>query len=139
MTVQVTADLQGDEFGFLRGKLDEFNEEVFGPTKVSEFGLAIRDDQGEVVGGLIGSVLWNWLHVHVIWVSKELRGQDYGSKLLKEAESEAIRRGCKFAKLHTFSFQAKPFYERHGYSVIAETEDFPEGHTQYLMFKQLNE
>ena len=26
VTLEVTADLQGDEFGFLRGKLDEFNE-----------------------------------------------------------------------------------------------------------------
>ena len=137
MELRVTADLERDEYQFLRDRLDEYNAETYGPTKVTEFGLAIRRQDHAVVGGLIGSVLWDWLHIHVIWVSKELRGDGYGSQLLSAAEKEGLVRGCNYVKLHTFSFQARPFYERHGYSVIAETKDFPQGHSQYLMFKQL--
>lgn len=36
------------------------------------------------------------------------------------------------------SFQARPFYEAHGYSVLVEKKDFPKGHSQFLMFKELD-
>ena len=62
---------------------------------------------------------------------------DYGSKLLFQAEQEAKIFGAEFVRRHTFSFQARPFYERHGYVVISETENFPKGHSQYLMIKAL--
>lgn len=137
MAFEITADLEGTEFQFLRDKLDESNAGVVGPSRVHEFGLALRDNTGEVVGGVIASVLWEWLHVHVIWVSDDLRGEGYGSGLLVAAESQGLSLGCRYAKLHTFSFQARPFYEKHGYAMIAETKDFPRGHSQYLMFKQL--
>ena len=138
MELEITADLGQEERQFVREKLDEFNAEAFGPTTVEEFGLAIRDEAGNPIGGLTGSVLWDWLHIHVIWVSEELRKQGLGSKLMLAGEQEGVKRGCKYAKLHTFSFQARPFYERQGYQVIAETKDFPEGHSQYLMFKPLD-
>jgi iron complex outermembrane receptor protein len=47
------------------------------------------------------------------------------------------KRGCHSAYLDTFSFQAKPFYERCGYEVFGVLEDFPKGHQRFFMRKSL--
>ena len=137
MSLTITPGLDSEEMQLVRNKLDEANAEAYGPAEVQEFGLGVRNEHGDLVGGLIGSILWDWLHVHVIWVSKDLRSKGHGAELLAAGEQEGRRRGAKYVKLHTFSFQARPFYEKQGYRVIAETKDFPEGHSQYLMFKTL--
>jgi ribosomal protein S18 acetylase RimI-like enzyme len=108
-----------------------------GKRETIELGYAIRDDNGELIAGLIGSIVWTMLHINVIWVSDVLRGNNIGSKLMLQAEQEAKQQGCEFARLRTFSFQARPFYERLGYIVINEAENFPTGHSQYLMVKAL--
>jgi hypothetical protein len=42
-------------------------------------------------------------------------------------------------QLSTFSFQARPFYEKLGYEVFATLEDCPVGHCEYFLRKQLAE
>jgi hypothetical protein len=41
------------------------------------------------------------------------------------------------AFLDTFSFQARPFYEKLGYHVFGMLENHPAGHQHYFMTKQL--
>jgi hypothetical protein len=53
------------------------------------------------------------------------------------AESEAVHRGCQDAFLDTFSFQARPLYERLGYRVVGTIPGFPPGHERYFMVKFL--
>ena len=54
-------------------------------------------------------------------------------------EAEAIRRGCKGAYLDTFSYQARPFYEKLGYEVFGTLDDYPTGHQRFYMRKRLSE
>jgi ribosomal protein S18 acetylase RimI-like enzyme len=72
-----------------------------------------------------------------MWVREELRGRAYGRSLLTLAEEEARQRGARHAHLDTFSFQAPGFYERHGYRVFGELQDFPRGHRRYYLTKEL--
>lgn len=65
------------------------------------------------------------------------RGNGYGKKLLEAAEDEAKSQGCRAVFLSTFSFQARPFYERLGYEVVGELSDYPPDHAYYLMTKTL--
>ena len=53
------------------------------------------------------------------------------------AYAEAERRGCRTAWLDTYDFQARPFYERHGYVMFAEFDDLPGGHRRWFMKKRL--
>jgi hypothetical protein len=41
------------------------------------------------------------------------------------------------AWLETYSFQARPFYERHGYTVFGVLDNHPIGHQRYFMQKAL--
>ncbi len=66
-----------------------------------------------------------------------MRSQGVGAALLEAFETEARRRGCAIVFLDTFSFQARPFYERHGYAVALAIEGYGDGITRFTMLKRL--
>ena len=70
-------------------------------------------------------------------VSKELRGKHIGSELLKAAEDEAVKRGCKYAFVDTFSFQAPEFYTKHGYKDVFALEEYPVSGKRHYYIKEL--
>jgi GNAT superfamily N-acetyltransferase len=99
--------------------------------------LAARDGDGALIGGLVGETGWRWLHVDLLWIAEGHRGRGIGSVLLAKAEEEARVRGCHHVYLDTFDFQARPFYERLGYSVFGVQEDYPPGHRRFYLAKPL--
>lgn len=94
-----------------------------------------RDARGTLIGGIQGQVNWNWLHIALFWVSGSARHRGLGSRLLAAIEAAAIERGCTAAHLDTFSYQARPFYERHGYSLFATLDEYPPGHQRFFLRK----
>lgn len=90
---------------------------------------------GDVIGGLWGRTAFAWLFVELLFVPEALRGAGLGVSLVRRAETEAVRRGCRGAWLDTFSFQARGFYERLGYTVFGTLEDYPPGHRRFFMLK----
>lgn len=125
------------EIQFVEDKLTEFSDQFTEPRNYSEFGLVLRDENEKVAGGITGSTVWDWLHISVLWVSDELRGKGYGTELLLAGERLGKERGCGSARLHTFEFQAREFYESHGYKIANQTANFPKEHVQFLMTKKL--
>jgi GNAT superfamily N-acetyltransferase len=77
--------------------------------------------------------------VAALWVDEPHRGQGVGTQLLAEAEAEAERRGCLGVYLDTYSFQARPFYERLGYQLFGTLPDCPPGATKFYLYKRLDE
>jgi GNAT superfamily N-acetyltransferase len=100
--------------------------------------LAIRDAAGGVAGGLWGRFQYDWLFIELIFVPEERRGQDLGSALLAIAEAQARAWGGVGVWLDTFSFQARGFYERHGYTVLGEIADYPAPHKRFFLSKRLD-
>lgn len=98
----------------------------------------LRDAEGAVQGGLVGRISWQWLHVETLAVGPALRGGGWGSRLMDAAEAVARERGCIGARLDTYSFQARAFYEKRGYQVVGTTGDCPPGHARYAMAKRLH-
>ena len=99
--------------------------------------LALRSSDAAIVGGLYGATMWSWLMIDGLWVAEALRGQGLGSRLLLAAEDLAVSRGCRGSWLGTFDFQARNFYERHGYAVFGMLPGFPPGHTHFHLWKPL--
>ena len=91
----------------------------------------------EILGGLYGSTWMSYLHVNLLFVPESMRGAGVGRRLMTEAEAEAVRRGCSAASLDTFSFQARGFYEKLGYSVFGTLDDYPPGHSRFYLTKRL--
>lgn len=115
--------------------LVEHNEARSEPRNYTPLAIFLRNAEGEIVGGLRGATVWGWLFVSQLWVAEELRGQDFGTRLMAAAESEAKGRNCHAAYVDTFSFLALDFYRKLGYTVFGSLEDFPKGHTRYFLKK----
>jgi len=110
-------------------------------TGIAELGrpvnIFVRNSEGEILGGIVGQVFGGWLYISLLWVDKSIRGKGYGTKLMHMAEEQAVSMGCTDAHLDTYSFEARPFYERLGYDVFATLEDYPKGHRKYFLKKRL--
>jgi GNAT superfamily N-acetyltransferase len=119
--------------------LSAFNEQVAGPHGFRPLNLVVRREPGGApVGGLIGHTLYRWLFVRLFYLPEDLRRGGLGAQLLRQAEDEARRRGCIGAWLDTFSFQARPFYEKQGYAVFGTLDDQPPGGHRHFLMKRLD-
>jgi GNAT superfamily N-acetyltransferase len=96
----------------------------------------VENARGEVVGGLWGEVYYDWAWVELLVAPEAGRGQGLGSRLLAMAEDEARALGCIGGWLDTFSFQARGFYERHGYTVLGTLDEFPGRHQRFFLSKR---
>lgn len=99
--------------------------------------IFIRNEEKKVVGGAMGSVFGGWLYIPLMWVEESLRNRGYGTKLLEMMEKEVVKLGCRHAHVDTYSFEARPFYEKNGYTVFASLENYPEGHSKHFLKKKL--
>jgi ribosomal protein S18 acetylase RimI-like enzyme len=113
--------------------LSAYNEQAAGKSHSKPLALAVKDEQGKIIGGLWGKTSFDWLFVEFLVVPEALRGQDLGTKLIRHAEAIAIERKCVGAWLDTFAFQARGFYEKLGYTVFGEIEDHPIGSRRYFL------
>ena len=75
--------------------------------------------------------------IKFLWVSESLRGRNIGSEILLQAEQTAKERGCRFAFLDTFGFQAPLFYQKHGYQEAFVLEEYPLTGKRYYFTKNL--
>jgi GNAT superfamily N-acetyltransferase len=138
-TIQLQEKLDQKDGDFVFNALAEYNNRQVGyGDNHQRLGIFIRDAEQKIVGGLLGDVYWGWLYIGILWIDEHLRGQGYGQQLLDLAEAEAVRRGCHSVHLDTMSFQARPFYEKNGYTVFGQLDNFPKGHTRYFMKKSLH-
>jgi GNAT superfamily N-acetyltransferase len=121
--------------------LAAYNETRAGPDPVRQpenhLCIVARDGEGRVRGGLQGVVIGAWMAIDLVWVEDDFRERGVGSRLLAEAEAEALRRGAKWSVLASFDYQAPEFYMRRGYAEYARMEDFPAGHTRFQLRKAL--
>jgi len=137
MNFEITDKIkEQDEKIIYQGLLD-YNLARIEDKNPRDLGIYLQDETGEKVGGLIGNTHGNWLFVKYLWVREDQRGQKIGSELLKQAEETAKERGCRYAFLDTFSFQAPAFYEKHGYKNVFTLEEYPVTGKRYYLTKNL--
>jgi GNAT superfamily N-acetyltransferase len=107
------------------------------PSDMQQVAITLTDDKGEIVGGLWGKTVYDWLFVDYLVVPPSMRGRDFGTRLMGTAEQIAIERGCVGAWLTTFSFQAREFYEKLGYELFGSLENSPRDNVRLFMRKRL--
>ena len=125
------------EIEYVRASLTAFNDNIVGADNHTPLNLVEYDESGNVIAELLGGTYWGWMYVDILWVDEKYRRQGIGSRLLRTAEKEALRRGCHHVHLETMSWQAPDFYKKHGYSLICILPDIPVGNQKYLLMKKL--
>ena len=126
-----------NEIKYIREALNQFNKGIVGDDGHTPLGIVEYDNGGNVIGGILGGTYWGWMYIDILWVDEKHRKQGIGTRLLREAESEAVCRGCHHVHLDTMSWQAPEFYKKHGYEVIGILPDIPSENQKYLLMKAL--
>jgi GNAT superfamily N-acetyltransferase len=122
---------------FLEDCLTAFNQRATGIADGGALGLFIRDRTQSGVGGAFG---WTWggtCFLRSLYLPGEMRHKGYGTALMHEIEQETRRRGCTLVILETFSFQARGFYEKLGFSTVSQITGYPQGHEFLTLRKRL--
>ncbi|WP_026771641.1 GNAT family N-acetyltransferase [Sediminibacillus halophilus] len=125
---------------YIREKLIEHNMSQLPDhlkTPKENICFLVSSDNGDIIGGITGTMYWQHLHIDFLWVDEYHRAKGYGAQLLKQAEKLAVEKRCRLIFLDTFSFQAPEFYQKQGYRVFGVLEDHPQGFNQYFLQKRL--
>ncbi len=109
------------------GALKSYNINRFGPAEWKDLIIALKDADGNVIGGLAGYTARRWLYTALLFIPEDLRGKGLGPKLLGMAEDEARKRGCKGAYIDTMNPEALLLYQRCGYTIFGQIEDYGDG------------
>ena len=97
------------------------------------------DSDGQIIGGLTGKTYWNYLDIEFLWVHEDYRGVDIATQVITMAEAEARKRGCSYAMLDTYEFQALDFYIKQGYECFGKLEGYCERYERYYLKKTIAE
>jgi GNAT superfamily N-acetyltransferase len=136
-TIELTAAPSGEDLDAILKSLTAYNEAEVGPADRIPLAVLIRDEGGQVIGGLSGYTSWGWLFTQLLFIPEPLRGQGMAAKLLDQAEVEARRRGCRGAWIDTFNPQALKAYQRQGYASFGELPAFVGDRTRTFLRKML--
>lgn len=140
MNIEVIQNPSPDDLQTISLGLQSHNTKFIGGVAVEDalkFAVFAKDNAGKVIGGIRAVALWDWVNIEVIWVDEKARGAGIGRQLLEKAEAFAMEKDFFFVSLETASFQAREFYEKQGYEVFGELEDYPKGHKMFYMKKEL--
>jgi GNAT superfamily N-acetyltransferase len=140
MSLKIAIDEQASEADqtIIRRGVSVFSERFALPRNWRPLQLVIRSGD-TVSGGLLGSIVWDWLQIDVLWIAEGNRGQGQGRALLQRAEQLAREHGCRNARVDTFDFEARGFYEKFGYKVYGELTGFPHGHSHFHLAKMFTD
>lgn len=140
MIIEPGTSLQvGGKDDVLQQRLDDeltaFNAEATGAGTPQPLSVRATDADGELAGGLTAWIWGSCCAVGMLWVREDQRHAGWGSRLMRAAEEEAVRRGCTEMIVSSFTFQAPDFYKRLGYRETGRTEGIPGGHQDVHMHK----
>jgi GNAT superfamily N-acetyltransferase len=123
-----------DVGSWLKKQLGAFNQAFLGPHKPKSI-ASVAKVGDQIVGGVLGVVVLDWLSVEIVFLDEKYRGQGLGEALLTALEREGQRLGATRAFVDTTSFQAEGFYTKFGYVEWGRFKDFAPGVDRIYMRK----
>lgn len=136
-TITITDSAEDSLRGQLSEKLGIFNAMHAGQSQGRLLAVLLHDGNRQLAGGLWAVTSYGWLSIQLFFLPEQLRGLGIGTKMLRMAENEARARSCHSAWLDTYEFQASEFYQRLGYKIFGQLENYPKGFSRFFMSKVL--
>ena len=132
-------DLTKEEASYIGEKINEIVPREVDADE-EEFVLKIENENGEIIGGCIAQAYeyhWSRMFLADLWVDERCRHQGLGSMIIHEVERIAREKECRVVTLGTASYMARPFYEKHGYTVFTTLKK-ANGYISYSLVKYLD-
>jgi len=106
-------------------------------AQIHPFCFALKDQEDQVIGGVVGNTFYGCLYTDTLWVHSSYRGTGWGRQLMQQAEETGRQRGCTFACVNTMEWEARAFYERLDYEVEFTRAGFDKGAKLFYLRKAL--
>ena len=132
-------DLTKEDAVYIGGKINEIVPREVDADE-EEFILKVENENGEIIGGCIAEAYeyhWSRVLLEELWVDEHYRHHGIGSLIIRKVEQIAREKGCRVVTLGTASYMARPFYEKHGYTVFTTLKK-PNGYISYSLVKYLD-
>ena len=132
-------DLTKEDAAYIGGKINEIVPREVDADE-EEFVLKVENEAGEIVGGCIAQAYeyrWSRMFLDTLWVDERYRHHGIGSMIIREVERIAREKDCRVVTLGTASYMARPFYEKHGYTVFTTLKK-ANGYLSYSLVKYLD-
>ena len=132
-------DLTKEEAAYIGAAINEIVPHEVDADE-EEFILKVENENGEIVGGCIAEAYeyrWSRMFLDTLWVDERYRHHGIGSMIIREVERIAREKGCRVVTLGTANYMARPFYEKHGYTVFTTLKK-PNGYISYSLVKYLD-
>ncbi len=115
----------------------DYNKRFLGDWKPSAFSLYIRNAEGTLIAGVCGDYIHAYTRINWAWVHEDFRGRGVGKRALNAVEEFAKTKGCRYLQLDTMDFQARPFYQKLGFWIVATLPNWINGYDCYIMRKDI--
>ena len=132
-------DLTKEDAAYIGEKINEIVPREVDADE-EEFVLKVEDEKGDIIGGCIAEAYeyhWSRMFLNILWVDERFRHHGIGSMIIREVERIAREKGCRVVTLGTASYMARPFYEKHGYTVFTTLKK-ANGYISYSLVKYLD-
>lgn len=104
---------------------------------IVSFAFFMRDENGKIVGGSQGEIMFGHLFISQLWISELLRRKGYGTNLMRATEKLAHDKECHFIAVNTMEWQALDFYKKLGFYIEFERHGFNNNSILYYLRKDL--
>lgn len=138
MKVELSFNPDQTDLDYIRDGIRSYNRMNLPEDDVKAVGCFVRDDSGQIIGGLTGEVFSNTVFVEYLWVDAKSRMSGLGSQLMAALEKHMITYGVTHIYLDTYSFQALDFYLKLGFKKVGEYSGYPaKGIQKYFLQKEI--
>ncbi len=138
MKLELDEHPNSEDFRVVLDGVRSFNRAHTGNERPRPVAYFLRNEAGQIVGGVQGNLWGRSTHIDALWVDDNYRGRGFGSQLMKAIEDYAAAHGHPLIYLETTSFQALPFYRGLGYETFGQLDEISDGHTLFFLSKDLS-
>jgi GNAT superfamily N-acetyltransferase len=104
--------------------------------KGTKIKLIIKDQEGELIGGLSAWTTLSNLIFDYIWITERFRRKGLGRMLMLEMERIAREKDCIASQAYCFSFQAPDFFQKMGYKILGISNGYPHSVNELYLIKK---
>jgi GNAT superfamily N-acetyltransferase len=133
--IEQAGPIDSHDIDFLTQKI---NEETPDFGLAQSFAFFIKNDQGKIIAGCNGAIVYGCIHTDQLWVHPNHRNHGVATSLLNRVHELGRQSNCSIATIITMSFQsARGLYEKLGYESDHERPGYTKGSSLITLKKVL--
>ena len=120
----------------IRNGIVNFNSQTIN-EKATHFSVFAKDGN-QIIGG---ALIWEHsdaLYIDVLWCNEQYRKQGIGTKIITMIDDAAKNKGLPKIFVDTYEFQARAFYEKHGFYCIGTITKYLKDYDRIFMRKDVS-